>query len=502
MKFFILFVVLLLLSKFASASTVVEKKCKAIKMCVFIMKGTDEAKKSRIKQTVERANDIWKQPCISFEADYKVIVPKAIMFPSRKDDDGNEIKVTLETLLVNGGLKIGKPLGKDSGEILDATGKGTGVTADDVLDALNKEAEKQCPKDSNGKRPLRAFPINGIDSASLSGLGYEGKDESGAITCDSGHFWNACADQAGTTLAHEIGHNLGLRHPKKGTPEDVEDNVAQEEPVSRKSSQCEYYTEKPSFTEAQEKCACAVIEKCYQFEQKPCPTTRWDKVRCDLEPIKEKYGPLLEKLNGEVNRLLDENEALLNERDECRKLLQPSKDALKKATTAFEKACTMVDEFVCTVQEELAEYKSLKDLKKRNKEERARFRELKAKYKDIVKDINENRKGKDKFPKGSEGIDKDEVAKTLAKNADGDDKDDEVYEKYRGLHDTKATAELNAEEAAKGLKEIEDKLKKIDEGLDKNSTERKEAIKKRNEAKSEMDMETGKVTEESGIEVY
>lgn len=497
-----LFVVLLLLCIRASTSVEEEEKeCKCVKICVFVLKG-DKAKESRIKQTVERANDIWKQPCISFEADYKELDPATVMFPSKKDEDGKEVKVTLATLLVKGGLKLGAPLTKnDNGEVLDTNGKGTGVTVDDVLNALDKVAKSQCPEDSDGKSPIRAYPIKSIDGASLSGLAYEGKDGRGSITCDSGLLWDACDDHAGTTLAHEIAHNLGLRHPKKGTPEDTENNVAQEEPVNRDSSTCDYYTERPSFTEPQEKCACAVIEKCYQFKKKPCPTTRWDKVRCALEPIKEKYGPLLEKLNADVIRLLDEEEALLDEGDECKNLLKPAKELLTKAKAALEEACASLDEFICKVQEELAEYKELNDLKKRNKEQRARLRQLKKKYKQLAKDVNENREKEDHFPKSSESVDKEEIAETLAKNVEEEEKD-KVYGEYRGLRDAKAAAEAEFESAAAGVKEIEDKLKEIKERLEKKIEEKKEAIKKRDKAKSEKDEETGKVTEESGIEVY
>eukprot|EP01060_Flectonema_neradi_P009503 TRINITY_DN16765_c0_g1_i1.p1 TRINITY_DN16765_c0_g1~~TRINITY_DN16765_c0_g1_i1.p1 ORF type:complete len:826 (+),score=145.86 TRINITY_DN16765_c0_g1_i1:72-2480(+) len=303
--------------------------CKVISTCLFVNSNEQNlaSKKARLISALDRASDIHKQCCVSFSLHTGVV---------------HELNYS-NISIGNGGLKLGdillpdgtvpaKKVGDDTIIVNPATGKRVGnLEFSDILYAIQSQGKQLCPDvvtpRADACKRLRVFGFE--DFANITKLGLGLRPGRAVII-------SFTQNTLGTTLAHEAGHNLGLRHTEE-EPASAENadpnNVMHEESVSTGSpTRLSTYLSRATLSERQCTAERAKIEPlglCHTtLAGRQCPNTTWDGIREDIRRLDEEHQRNLTAIDAAVaerSRQLNQNIT------DAKKKLEEVKEELKKA---------------------------------------------------------------------------------------------------------------------------------------------------------------------------
>ena len=324
--------------------------CKIIETCMFVNSNERNlaAKKAKLVSALDRASDIHKQCCVSFklhtgrvhELNYSTI-------PVGKNGK------TLGDILLPDGTVPSKKVGTET-ILVDPAGNQIGdLEFSDILYAVQTMGKQLCPdvttpRDKACKR-LRVFAFEEFAGTSKLGLGLR---PGRTIIIELNQH------TLGTTLAHEAGHNLGLKHTEDdpGSDENADpNNIMHEESItSGNPTRLSTYEGRATLSERQceaERAKIDDLDLCHTtLLRQQCPNTTWDAIREEIRRVDEQHQRNLTAINNtisELKRQLNKNITNGNKR------LKEVNKALKRVGAPSHKQYNMTKEAIKEINDKL-----------------------------------------------------------------------------------------------------------------------------------------------------
>eukprot|EP01060_Flectonema_neradi_P011636 TRINITY_DN18683_c0_g1_i1.p1 TRINITY_DN18683_c0_g1~~TRINITY_DN18683_c0_g1_i1.p1 ORF type:complete len:525 (+),score=129.72 TRINITY_DN18683_c0_g1_i1:49-1623(+) len=333
-----------------------ECDCLELDVCMFVMKGQPKIalKKAQLAASVSRASDIFHDCCIAFKLatgkvhtlDYKDI-PIGKNGKSVHDILDNKKRLRINRTLQNKRIIVDRK----NNQIED-------FELGDVLDAMKKKGQEVCPDGKQDGKACRNIRIFGFPkfggSAGTVGFGTIGGYDT---------LVDLSNPALGSTVAHEIGHNLRLDHPADGSDEKKDKNnlMQPSDADAPGATTIDPYVNKQALTPAQCKIAETRIKDanpqyCHTVhKEQQCPETFWEELRDDCSDLKKKRDDAIEAIKARYAPLIAAKEALI---PPIKKQIKDIEDDLKKNGYLTEEEIREIQE---NIRKNRKEFNKLRD---------------------------------------------------------------------------------------------------------------------------------------------